>query len=105
LAEYGIGVPVMNLGLGVERLAMIAYQSNDIRELTYPQFFPQALSDREIEIIKYYYGLNEFGQSYSLDEIGIKLNLTRERVRQLKDKAIRKMRRFAISKELKSYLS
>lgn len=65
----------------------------------------QALSDREIEIIKYYYGLNEFGQSYSLDEIGIKLNLTRERVRQLKDKAIRKMRRFAISKELKSYLS
>ncbi len=65
----------------------------------------QALSDREIEIIKYYYGLNEFGQSYSLDEIGIKLNLTCERVRQLKDKAIRKMRRFAISKELKSYLS
>lgn len=65
----------------------------------------QALSEREIEIIKYYYGLNEFGQSYSLDEIGIKLNLTRERVRQLKDKAIRKMRRFAISKELKSYLS
>jgi RNA polymerase primary sigma factor len=65
----------------------------------------QALSDREIEIIKYYYGLNEFGQSYSLDEIDIKLNLTRERVRQLKDKAIRKMRRFAISKELKSYLS
>lgn len=48
LAEYGIGVPVMNLGLGVERLAMIAYQSNDIRELTYPQFFPQILSDRQI---------------------------------------------------------
>ncbi|MDN5339917.1 MAG: O-phosphoseryl-tRNA synthetase [Euryarchaeota archaeon] len=48
LAEYGIGVPVMNLGLGVERLAMIAYQSNDVRQLTYPQFFPQELSDREI---------------------------------------------------------
>ncbi|WOX56202.1 MULTISPECIES: O-phosphoserine--tRNA ligase [unclassified Methanoculleus] len=48
LAEYGIGVPVMNLGLGVERLAMIAYQSNDIRELTYPQFFPQEITDREI---------------------------------------------------------
>jgi O-phosphoseryl-tRNA synthetase len=48
LAEYGIGVPVMNLGLGVERLAMIAYQSNDVRQLTYPQFFPQDLSDREI---------------------------------------------------------
>ena len=41
LAEYGIGVPVMNLGLGVERLAMIAYNSNDVRQLCYPQFFPR----------------------------------------------------------------
>lgn len=65
----------------------------------------QALSEREVEIVKYYFGLNEFNQSYSLDEIGIKMNLTRERVRQLKDKAIRKMRRFAITKELKSYLN
>ena len=65
----------------------------------------QSLSEREVEIVKYYFGLNDFNQSYSLDEIGIKLNLTRERVRQLKDKAIRKMRRFAITKELKSYLN
>jgi O-phosphoseryl-tRNA synthetase len=48
LAEYGIGVPVMNLGLGVERLAMIAYNSNDVRQLCYPQFFPRSVSDREI---------------------------------------------------------
>ena len=48
LAEYGIGVPVMNLGLGVERLAMIAYGGNDVRQLCYPQFFPRPLSDREI---------------------------------------------------------
>ena len=48
LAEYGIGIPVMNLGLGVERLAMIAYGGNDIRQLCYPQFFPRILSDREI---------------------------------------------------------
>ncbi len=65
----------------------------------------QSLSEREVEIVKFYFGLNEFNQSYSLDEIGIKMNLTRERVRQLKDKAIRKMRRFAITKELKSYLN
>lgn len=65
----------------------------------------QSLSEREVEIVKYYFGLNDFNQSYSLDEIGIKMNLTRERVRQLKDKAIRKMRRFAITKELKSYLN
>jgi O-phosphoseryl-tRNA synthetase len=48
LAEYGIGVPVMNLGLGVERLAMIAYSANDVRQLCFPQFFPRPLSDREI---------------------------------------------------------
>ncbi|HNF49768.1 MAG TPA: sigma-70 family RNA polymerase sigma factor, partial [Chitinophagales bacterium] len=65
----------------------------------------QSLTDRERDILKLYFGINEFNQSYSLDEIGLKLNLTRERVRQLKDKAIRKMRRFAISKELKAYLS
>ncbi len=65
----------------------------------------QALTEREVEIVKFYFGLNEFNQSYSLDEIGIKMHLTRERVRQIKDKAIRKMRRFAITKELKSYLN
>jgi O-phosphoseryl-tRNA synthetase len=48
LAEYGIGVPVMNLGLGVERLAMIAYNANDIRQLCFPQFFPRTLTDQEI---------------------------------------------------------
>lgn len=48
LGEYGIGIPVMNLGLGVERLAMIAYNSQDIRQLTYPQFHPQPLTDFEI---------------------------------------------------------
>ena len=48
LAEYGIGVPVMNLGLGVERLAMIAYNANDVRQLCFPQFSPRQLTDREI---------------------------------------------------------
>ncbi len=48
LGEYGIGVPVMNLGLGVERLAMIAYNANDVRQLSYPQFFPHLTNDREI---------------------------------------------------------
>ncbi|MDH7593736.1 MAG: O-phosphoserine--tRNA ligase [Methanomicrobiales archaeon] len=48
LAEYGIGVPVMNLGLGVERLAMIIHEGEDVRVLTYPQLYPFILSDREI---------------------------------------------------------
>jgi O-phosphoseryl-tRNA synthetase len=48
LAEYGIGIPVMNLGLGVERLAMIAYNANDVRQLCFPQFFPPIITDQEI---------------------------------------------------------
>ena len=48
LAEYGIGVPVMNLGLGVERLAMIAYNANDVRQLCFPQFFPRTLTNQDI---------------------------------------------------------
>jgi O-phosphoseryl-tRNA synthetase len=48
LAEYGIGIPVMNLGLGVERLAMIVHGAGDIRQLTYPQFFPRSLGDLDV---------------------------------------------------------
>lgn len=48
LAGYGIGVPVMNLGLGVERLAMITTGSNDVREMCFPQFAPRQYSDIDI---------------------------------------------------------
>ncbi len=61
------------------------------------------LSDREKEILKYYFGMNDFNQAYSLDEIGMKLNLTRERVRQVKDKALKKIRRNKSTAELKSF--
>ena len=51
LAEYNIPYPVMNLGLGVERLAMILHDAPDIRALTYPQI-PQysewMMSDSEL---------------------------------------------------------
>ncbi len=48
LAGYGIGVPVMNLGLGVERLALITTGSNDVREMCFPQFAPRSYSDTEV---------------------------------------------------------
>ncbi|MEM2031175.1 MAG: O-phosphoserine--tRNA ligase [Archaeoglobaceae archaeon] len=49
LAEYGIEYPVMNLGLGVERLAMVLFGYEDIRKLVYPQFYGEIrLSDLEI---------------------------------------------------------
>jgi RNA polymerase primary sigma factor len=63
----------------------------------------QNLSERELQIISFYYGLNPDSQNYSLDEIGYKLNLTRERVRQLKDKALRKIRRNTTGEMLMTY--
>lgn len=48
LAQYDVPYPVMNLGLGVERLAMILHGSDDMRRLTYPQMFEPELSDLEI---------------------------------------------------------
>ncbi len=48
LAQYDIPYPVMNLGLGVERLAMVLYDAEDMRKMAYPQFYEPVLSDSEI---------------------------------------------------------
>ena len=49
LAQYDIPYPVMNLGLGVERLAMIVHGADDVRALVFPQFYaPLELSDMEL---------------------------------------------------------
>ncbi len=61
------------------------------------------LNEREKEVIKLYYGIDT-DQPLTLEEIGEKFNLTRERVRQIKEKAIRKLRHNTRSKNLKSYL-
>ena len=61
------------------------------------------LPDREAEVIRLYFGLDgEYPMT--LEEIGDKFNLTRERVRQIKEKAIRRLRHNSRSKILKSYL-
>ncbi|TAF65848.1 MAG: sigma-70 family RNA polymerase sigma factor [Cytophagales bacterium] len=61
------------------------------------------LTPREADVVSYYFGLN--GQSaLTLEEIGEKFNLTRERVRQIKEKAIRRLRHTSRSKALKPYL-
>jgi O-phosphoseryl-tRNA synthetase len=49
LSKYRIEYPVMNLGLGVERLAMVLHGYSDLRELVYPQFYAEwRMSDREL---------------------------------------------------------
>ena len=61
------------------------------------------LNQKESDVISFYFGLNG-GPALSLEEIGNKFNLTRERVRQIKEKAIRRLRHSSKSITLKSYL-
>lgn len=61
------------------------------------------LSPRERDVLKLYYGLDQ-ENPLTLEEIGEKFKLTRERVRQIKEKAIRRLKHASKSKQLKTYL-
>ncbi len=61
------------------------------------------LTEREAEVIKLYFGI-EGDHSATLEEIGERFNLTRERVRQIKEKALRNLRHSKRSGRLKTYL-
>jgi RNA polymerase primary sigma factor len=63
----------------------------------------QTLTQREADVVKLYFGLGE-GHPMTLEEIGERFDLTRERVRQIKEKAIRRLKHTSRSKILKSYL-
>lgn len=63
----------------------------------------ETLSQREADVVKLYYGIGD-QHSMTLAEIGQTFDLTRERVRQIREKAIRKLRHNSRSKILKTYL-
>ena len=60
------------------------------------------LPERESQVIRMYFGINT--PELSLEEIGEKLNLSRERVRQIKEKALTLLRNAQIGSVLKEYL-
>ncbi|HKL37836.1 MAG TPA: RNA polymerase sigma factor RpoD/SigA, partial [Bacteroidales bacterium] len=62
-----------------------------------------SLTEREAKIIRLYYGLGN-KHPFTLEEIGEKISLTRERVRQIKEKAIKRLKHTTRNKILKSYL-
>ena len=62
----------------------------------------ETLTERERDIIRYFFGIG--CSEMTLEEIGEKFDLTRERVRQIKEKAIRRLRHSSRSKLLKTYL-
>jgi RNA polymerase primary sigma factor len=61
------------------------------------------LTERQREVVKLYYGIS-CDNPMSLEDIGEKFDLTRERVRQIKDKALKRLRHTSRSKQLKAYL-
>jgi RNA polymerase primary sigma factor len=62
------------------------------------------LSEREARIISLYFGLHGEGP-YTLEQIGKEMNLTRERIRQLKERAIKRLRHASRSKRLRAFLN
>ncbi len=62
-----------------------------------------ALSEREKEVLHYRFGLED-GRSYTLEEVGKRFGVTRERIRQIEAKALRKLRHPSRSKKLRDFL-
>ncbi len=63
----------------------------------------RTLTPREADVIRLYFGLNG-EHPMTLEEIGERFDLTRERVRQIKEKAIRRLKHTSRSRILKGYL-
>jgi len=62
------------------------------------------LTERERDVVKLFFGIS-VQNPLTLEDIGDQLGLTRERVRQIKDKALNKLRSTSRSKSLKTYLA
>jgi RNA polymerase primary sigma factor len=62
----------------------------------------ESLSEREKEVVKLYFGIGE-DTAHTLEEIGSRFNLTRERVRQIKEKALRRLKNSSKGRKLRSF--
>ena len=62
-----------------------------------------SLTPRECEVLNLYFGLNS-DRAYTLEEIGSRFGLTRERIRQIKQKAIHKLRHTTRGRRLATYV-
>ena len=99
------------ISLSSEKLLQLQEPKNIERDMIYSESLKidinnslKGLGLREASIIRMYFGINR-DDSLTLGEIGEELNLTRERVRQIKEKAIRKLRNISRNSILRSYLN
>jgi hypothetical protein len=95
---------VRSAGMVVHETSMPAVYDNLRRYLQnrYPGCQTQLMY--EAEVINLYFGLN-YEKALTLEEIGARFSLTRERVRQIKEKAIRRLRHASRSRSLRAYLN
>jgi RNA polymerase primary sigma factor len=63
----------------------------------------EELTEREKEVLRLRFGLED-GHPYTLEEVGRRFGVTRERIRQIEAKALRKLRHPSRSKKLRDYL-
>lgn len=91
-----VGDLIADSSKNVEEEAINKSLINDIKKAL------GCLTEREREVIEQRFGLNT-GYGKNLEEIGIEFNVTRERIRQIEDKALRKIRKSSIGKGLIDY--
>ena len=86
--------------------ATVPPDADILRESVQEQFETalRTLDERELRIIRLYFGLDG-NKALTLEEIGDMMNLTRERIRQLKERALSKLRRRACYQELKTLIT
>ena len=99
------------ISLSSEKLLQLQEPQDIERDMIYSESLKTDINNslkglglREASIIRMYFGINR-DDSLTLGEIGEELNLTRERVRQIKEKAIRKLRHISRNAILRSYLN
>ena len=80
-----------------DKVLMQESLASEIREML------KTLPEKEREALTRFYGIDT-SHEYTLDEIGDELDLSRERVRQLKERALKRLRQCTMNKSLKSYL-
>jgi RNA polymerase primary sigma factor len=79
------------------------HSRDELRGVLYEEL--EGLSEREADILKLYFGLSNGGKNYTLEEIGKRYGLTRERIRQIKEKGIQRLRHSSRSYRLRPFLN